>query len=157
VGAAGVCAAVGSLDFALACYTTDGTLDATFGAAGQVVTDFGPAFVGSDPSNCALPIADLHGADVAFALALQTDGKLVAAGVSTSDFALGRYNADGSLDTTFDTCGRVITDFAGDDAAASAPVVQPDGKLVAAGRSSLGNHPSFSLARYASDGTLDPI
>src|SRR2546421_514589 len=41
--------------------------------------------------------------------------------------------------------------------AASALVVQPDGKLVAAGRSSVGNHPSFSLARYASDGTLDPI
>src|SRR5438552_9498231 len=155
--AAGVSTAAGSLDFALARYNTDGTPDATFGNAGQVVTDFGPAFVGSDPSNCALPIADFHGADVAFALALQPDGKLVAAGVSTGDFALARYNADGSLDTTFGTCGRVITDFAGDDAAASALVVQPDGKLVAAGRSSLGNHPSFSLARYSSDGTLDPI
>jgi len=154
--AAGVSTAAGSLDFALARYNTDGTLDATFGAAGQVVTDFGPAFVGSDPSNCALPIADLHGADVAFALALQTDGKLVAAGVSTGDFALARYNADGSLDTTFGTCGRVITDFAGDDAAASALVVQPDGKLVAAGRRSVAQT-SFSLARYASDGTLDPI
>ncbi len=157
--AAGASTAAGSLDFdfALARYNTDGTLDATFGNSGQVVTDFGPVFVGSDPSNCALPLADFHGVDVAFALALQPDGKLVAAGVSTSDFALARYNADGSLDTTFGTCGRVITDFAGDDAAASALVVQPDGKLVAAGRSSLGNHPSFSLARYASDGTLDPI
>ncbi len=155
--ATGASTAAGSLDFALARYNTDGTLDATFGAAGQVVTDFGPAFVGSDPSNCALPIADFHGTDVAFALALQLDGKLVAAGVSTGDFALARYNADGSLDTTFGTCGRVITDFAGDDAAASALVVQPDGKLVAAGRRSVASHPSFSLARYASDGTLDPI
>src|SRR5207247_1863723 len=94
---------------------------------------------------------------VAFAVAPQPDGKLVAAGGSTADFALARYNADGSLDTTFGTCGRVITDFAGDDAAASALVVQPDGKLVAAGRRSVGGHPSFSLARYASDGTLDPI
>ncbi len=51
----------------------------------------------------------------------------------------------------------MITDFAGDDAAASALVVQPDGKLVAAGRRSVANHTSFSLARYASDGTLDPI
>jgi uncharacterized delta-60 repeat protein len=155
--AAGVSTAAGSLDFALARYNTDGTLDATFGAAGQVVTDFGPAFVGSDPSNCALPIADFHGADVAFALAVQPDGKLVAAGVSTGDFALARYNADGSLDTTFGTCGRVITNFAGDDAAASALVVQPDGKLVAAGRRSVATQTSFSLARYASDGTLDPI
>ncbi|TMA81131.1 MAG: hypothetical protein E6J77_17415, partial [Deltaproteobacteria bacterium] len=155
--AAGVSDVAGSFDFALARYNPDGTLDATFGAAGQVVTDFGPAFVGSDPSNCALPIADFHGADVAFALALQPDGKLVAAGVSTGDFALARYNADGSLDTTFGTCGRVVTDFAGDDAAASALVVQPDGKLVAAGRRSVASHTSFSLARYASDGTLDPI
>src|SRR5438034_1115101 len=133
--AAGASIAVGSLDFdfALARYNTDGTLDATFGTAGQVVTDFGPVFVGSDPSNCALPLADFRGVDVAFALALQADGKLVAAGVSTADFALARYNADGSLDTTFGPCGRVITDFAGDDAAASALVVQPDGKLVAAG------------------------
>src|SRR5206468_220084 len=157
--AAGASTAAGSLDFdfALARYNTDGTLDATFGNSGQVVTDFGPVFVGSDPSNCALPLADFHGVDVAFALALQPDGKLVAAGVSTGDFALARYNADGSLDTSFGTCGRVITDFAGDDAAASALVVQPDGKLVAAGRRSVGGHPSFSLARYASDGTLDPI
>src|SRR5205823_7151886 len=154
--ATGASTAAGSLDFALARYNTDGTLDATFGAAGQVVTDFGPAFVGSDPSNCALPIADFHGTDIAFALALQLDGKLVAAGVSTGDFALARYNADGSLDTTFGTCGRVITDFAGDDAAASALVVQPDGKLVAAGRRSVAQT-SFSLARYASDGTLGPI
>jgi len=155
--AAGVSTAAGSLDFALARYNTDGTLDGTFGAAGQVVTDFGPVFVGSDPTNCALPAADFSGADVAFALALQPDGKLVAAGVSTGDYALARYNADGSMDTTFGTCGRVITDFAGDDATASALVVQPDGKLVAAGRRNLATHPSVSLARYAPDGTLDPI
>jgi uncharacterized delta-60 repeat protein len=144
------------LDFALARYNTDGSLDATFGTAGQVLTDFGPVFVGADPTNCALPAADFRGVDVAFALALQPDGKLVAGGVSTGDYALARYNTDGSLDPTFGTCGRVITDFAADDAVASALVVQPDGKLIAAGRSSVADHPSFSLARYASDGTLDP-
>src|SRR5206468_2791674 len=53
--------------------------------------------------------------------------------------------------------GRVITDFASDDAAASALVVQPDGKLIAAGRSSVAGGTSFSLARYTSDGALDPI
>ena len=155
--AAGVSDVAGSFDFALARYNTDGSLDATFGTGGQVLTDFGPVFVGADPSNCALSAADFHGADVAFALALQPDGKLVASGASTGDFALARYNTDGSLDPTFGTCGRVITDFASDDAAASALVVQPDGKLIAAGRSSVAGGTTFSLARYTSDGALDPI
>ncbi|HLY37726.1 MAG TPA: CARDB domain-containing protein [Candidatus Binatia bacterium] len=155
--AAGVSTAAGSLDFALARYDATGMLDAAFGTAGEVVTDFGPVFVGSDPTNCALPVAGFHGADIAFALALQSDGKLVAGGVSTGDFALARYDTDGSLDTSFGTCGRVVTDFAGDDAAASALVIQPDGKLVAAGRSSLATQTTFALVRYAPDGTLDPI
>jgi uncharacterized delta-60 repeat protein len=154
--AAGVSTAAGSLDFALVRYATDGTLDSNFGTSGQVVTDFGPVFVGN-PSSCTQTGGDFHGTDVAFTVALQSDGKLVAAGVSSGDFALARYNPDGSLDTTFGTCGRVVTDFAGDDAAASALVIQPDGKLVAAGRNKVTNQTAFALARYAPDGTLDPI
>jgi uncharacterized delta-60 repeat protein len=147
----------GSFDFALARYGTDGTPDAGFGTGGQVVTDFGPFFVGSDPTNCSGSASNFQGVDLAFAVALQSDGKIVAAGTSTGDYALARYGTDGSLDTTFGTCGRVITDFAGDDATASALVIQPDGKIVAAGRRSVASTSSFSLARYAPDGTLDPI
>ncbi len=152
--AAGVSTAGGSVDFALVRYGTSGALDATFGSGGQVITDFGPGYVGST-NNCTLPLADFRGIDVAFALRVQPDGKLVAAGVSTNDFALARYNTDGSLDLDFGTCGRVITDFAGEDAAASALVVQPDGKLVAAGRRSVGSESGFALARYNTNGTLD--
>jgi uncharacterized delta-60 repeat protein len=95
----------------------NGTLDATFGAGGRVTTDF----AGDD--------------DQAFAVVLQPDGKIVAAGVAktsrSADFALARYNANGTLDTTFGTGGRVTTDFAGDDDQAFAVVLQPDGKIVA--------------------------
>jgi uncharacterized delta-60 repeat protein len=154
--AAGVSTSAGSLDFALVRYGTDGALDSSFGTGGQVVTDFGPFFVGN-PANCAQTPGDFHGTDVAFTVALQSDGKLVAAGVSSGDFALARYNTDGTLDTSFGTCGQVVTDFAGDDAAASALVIQPDGKLVTAGRNKVSNQAAFALARYATDGTLDLI
>ncbi len=154
--AAGVSTAAGSLDFALVRYAANGSLDSSFGTNGQVVTDFGPVFVGN-PSNCTQTGGGFHGTDVAFTVALQSDGKLVAAGVSSGDFALARYNSDGSLDTSFGTCGQVVTDFVGDDAVASALVIQPDGKLVAAGRNKVSNQTAFALARYATDGTLDPI
>ena len=75
--------------------------------------------------------------EFANALALQPDGKLVAAGValgnpSGSDFGLARYNSDGSLDGTFGASGKVVTSFGPFDAA-FALALQPDGKLVAAG------------------------
>jgi uncharacterized delta-60 repeat protein len=111
-------------DFALARYNGNGSLDTTFGTGGKVTT----------------PIGVLH--DDALALALQPDGKLVAAGytfagpLGSDQFALVRYNADGSLDGTFGTGGKVTTAIAGTAPVALAVVVQPDGKLVAAGRAS---------------------
>ena len=66
-----------------------GDLDGTFGVGGKVTTDLGR---GS-------------------AVAIQSDGKLVAVGTWNSMFALARYNADGSLDTSFDGDGKVTTDF----------------------------------------------
>jgi uncharacterized delta-60 repeat protein len=129
-------------DFALARYNANGSLDATFGTGGKVTTDF----AGND--------------DEAHGLVLQTDGELVAAGVAkmsrSGDFALARYNANGSLDATFGTGGKVTTDFAGDDDAAFTVVVQPDGKIVAAGGAKVGRSGSdfkysnedFALARY---------
>src|SRR3954447_18172860 len=139
-GGALVTTPLGTLqDFALARYRPDGTLDPTFGAAGKVRTDFG-------------------GSEQAFAVAVQPDGKIVAAGGSGRDFELARYNADGSLDGTFGVGGKVTTTFAGIFASlftrASAVLVQPDGKIVAAGTASAARPLDFGLARYNPDGTL---
>ena len=135
-------ASAGTVVFALARYHPGGSLDLTFGGVGTVVTDFGgDQFAG------------------AYALALQPDGKIVVAGRTfasgNQNFALARYNADGSLDLTFGTGGKVITEF-GDSDAASALVLQPDGKILVAGGTTASGNTTFALARYASDGSLDP-
>jgi uncharacterized delta-60 repeat protein len=131
-------------DFALARYKQDGSLDTDFGSGGRLTTDFG-----------------LH--DAATAVGLQPDGKVVAAGFSgnafsftVGDFALARYNADGSLDTTFGNGGKVTTDFFGKLDAAVSLIVQPDGKSVAVGYALRSDGlPDFALARYNANGSLD--
>ncbi len=131
-------------DFAIARYNPDGSLDTTFGNGGGVLTDF-----------------NNHSDDVSFAIAIQTDGKIVAAGFSdtgsgsATDFAIARYNTDGSPDTTFDNDGKVITDFGGDDDEANGVAIQSDGKIVAAGFSDANGDFDFALARYNPDGSLD--
>jgi uncharacterized delta-60 repeat protein len=128
----------GNFDFALARYEAAGTLDLTFGTAGLVTTDFGGSV------------------DRAFAMALQPDGKLVVVGDSDANFALARYNPNGSLDPGFgaDGSGKVITSFGGTDQA-SAVILQPDGKIVVAGQTDTGISTDFALARYMPDGSLD--
>jgi len=128
--------------FALVRYNPDGSLDATFNGTGIVTTAIGTI------------------ADLASALAIQPDGRLVAAGLSITtgtrnEFALVRYNADGSLDTTFNTTGMVTTAIGGKGDQANALVIQPDGKLVAAGSSYSGTQNRFALARYNTDGSRD--
>src|SRR5262245_54882076 len=110
---------------------TDGDLDLTFGTGGTVRTDFS--------GRC----------DGAYALALQSDGKIVVAGTTGSscslsfgtfahpsygsgDFALARYNTDGSLDATFGSGGKVTTDFFGRNDTAVALTLQSDGKIIVA-------------------------
>jgi len=132
-------ASIGNLDFALVRYNIDGSLDTTFDSDGHVTTDFS------------------GGADEARAIAIQPDGKIVVAGsasIGNLDFALVRYNIDGSLDTTFDSDGRVTTDFSGGADEARAIAIQPDGKIVVAGSASIGNL-DFALVRYNIDGSLD--
>ena len=129
-------------DFALVRYNANGTLDATFGTGGKVTTAVGT----SD--------------EAAYALAIQADGKLVAAGETdvgsnNYDFALVRYNANGALDPTFGTGGKVTTAIGTRDDVASAVAVQADGKLVAAGDTGDGGNNYFALARYNANGTLD--
>ncbi len=97
------------------------------------------------------------GSDGAFAnaLVIQPDGKLVAAG-SGVDFLLARYKPNGGLDPSFGS-GGIVTTPIGDDAEAYALVIQPDGRLVAAG-TSLDDATSalvFALARYKPNGRLD--
>lgn len=129
-------------DFALARYNTDGTLDSTFDQDGKLTTDFG-------------------GDESAFSLAIQDDGKIVVAGRTRDvnfvhDFALARYNIDGSLDSTFDGDGKVTTDFGGGFEEFRSIVIQGDGKIVAAGRTrGLNDDPDFALARYNTNGSLD--
>jgi len=123
-----------------------GDLDPSFGISGKVMTDFN------------------NSTDIADAVAVQADGKYVVVGLtytnndySGEDFAIARYNADGTLDTTFGVQGKVKTDFPGLAAVASSVVIQPDGKIVVAGGAFplftfLGN---FEIVRYNADGSLD--
>ena len=116
-----------------------GDLDPTFGVGGVVTT----------------PI--LRGG--AQALVLQPDGKLVAAGKGGDHFALVRYNPDGSLDTGFGVGGKVTTSIAAPGSEAYALALQPDGKLVAAGRTWEENQGKimsmFALVRYNPNGSRD--
>jgi len=123
-----------------------GDLDPTFGIGGMVTTDIN------------------RSTDIANAVAVQADGKLVVVGqtyqnndYTTEDFVVARYNTDGTLDNTFGSRGRVRTDFPGLAAVPSSVVIQPDGKILVAG----GAFPlftfagNFELVRYNPNGSLD--
>ncbi len=128
-------------------YNPNGSLDNSFGNGGIVTTIF--------PEG-----------SYAFDVALQPDGKIVVAGtvfvdfdpgeMSDTDFALARYNPDGTPDTTFGSGGQVMTDFVGMEDDAFSILIQPDGKLVAVGSA---NDPAtnydFAAARYLSNGAID--
>ncbi|MBK7704813.1 MAG: VCBS repeat-containing protein [Acidobacteria bacterium] len=94
-------------------------------------------------------------------IAVQTDGKIVAAGDTYSgtdyDFALVRYNADGSLDSSFGTGGKLTTAFAsGSNDFAFGVAIQNDGKILVAGWTNVaGGSIDFAVARYNSNGNLD--
>jgi uncharacterized delta-60 repeat protein len=132
-------------DFAVARYNTDGTPDMSFSGDGKVITE---------PATFSGP---------GFALALQDDDKIVVAGqadTGNEDFGLVRYNADGTLDTSFDGDGKVTTDVGGaaEEDQANAVAIQGDGKIVAAGYANptgSGFHEDFALARYNTDGSPD--
>ena len=110
-------------------------------------------------ANCIVTTPIGGGDDVATAVAVQLDGKIVVAGYSfnggSDDFAVVRYNPDLSLDLSFSTDGIVTTDFAGGQDRAKAIAIQPDGKIVVAGFAGMANQ-DFAIARYNLDGSLDP-
>src|SRR5438067_5130273 len=134
-------------DFKVVRYNSNGSLDTSFGDGGIVTTTF--------PEG-----------SYAFDVALQADGKIIAAGTvfvdfnpgdsSNTDFALARYNPDGTPDATFGNGGQVSTDFLGLEDDAFSLLIQPDGKIVAVGSA---NDPAsfydFAAVRYLSNGTID--
>jgi uncharacterized delta-60 repeat protein len=177
-------------------YNVNGSLDSFFGGGGKIVTNVassdngssialqndgkilvaGSAFVGAD-ANFALLRFNSDGSpdttfsgdgrhtftfgaeDICQAIALQADGKIVMAGHSNAetdrDFALARLNADGSMDSSFDVDGTLLTDLDKDDTG-NAVLIQPDGKIVVGGASTnSGDVSNFSIARYNSNGALD--
>jgi uncharacterized delta-60 repeat protein len=125
-------------EFALARLHPDGSLDTSFDTDGKVTTSFG------------------SGVSYATSVGVQRNGKIVAVGSnlnnSTSqDFALARYNGDGSLDTTFDSDGKQTTDFFGNYDYAFAAAIQRDGKIVVAGSARRDGKTDFAAARYIGD------
>ncbi len=128
-------------DFLAMLYNQDGKLDNSFGLNG---------------------IASANGAysEEARSLAIQNDGKLVAAGSSVNggsqNFALVRYNIDGSKDQTFGNNGIVVSPI-GLSSYSSKVLIQPDQKIVVVGASKANNQAEyiFTIARYNPDGTLD--
>lgn len=126
--------------FALVRYNSNGSLDGTFGSGGKVATSI-PGIV--------------------YSTAIQDDGKIVVAGYLYNGghpcFGLARFNANGSLDTTFNNTGTVGTTFAGqaNDDRGRGVAIQSDGKIVVAGYAKLVNTMYFALARYNSNGSLD--
>ena len=141
-----------NLHSAVARYETDGSLDTSFGTDGVVVTPFRTG------TGCW---------DVANAVVIQADGKIVTAGLSycaRALFALARYDTDGNLDPSFGTDGKVLTSFgprATCTSYANAAAIQPDGKVIAAGIARCGTGGvlldyTYAVARFDLDGTLDP-
>jgi uncharacterized delta-60 repeat protein len=147
-------------DFALLRFTPGGRLDPSFGSGGKVVTTFGV----TKQRGCA-DCESRDSGDKAFSLAVQPDGKIVLAGATDVQgwlgpetyccaftVALARYDADGSLDSSFGTDGKVVTLFDRCcNTYAQDVAIQADGKIAVAG----GGGGYFALGRYTSDGRLD--
>jgi uncharacterized delta-60 repeat protein len=129
-------------DFAVARYTADGTLDASFSGDGYLTTDFG------------------NGDDSAQGIALDATGNVVVAGWAHTgggvDFALARYTPGGDLDTSFDGDGLLTTPIGSSNDQANDVAVDSKGRIVAVGASVQGAHnKDFAIVRYKQDGSLD--
>ena len=135
---AGATSAGAAFDFAVARYNTDGTPDLTFDSDGKVATF----------------IVGANSVDIASAMVIQPDGRIVVAGRADNTLALVRYNIDGSLDGTFGVNGKVTTTVLG-GLTAAAVALQADGKIVTAGAASVSGGTFFAVARHNTNGGLD--
>ncbi|MGW6407860.1 calcium-binding protein [Streptomyces vinaceus] len=128
-----------NFDIGVARYLPNGSLDPTFSGDGMVTANFG-------------------GTEFGNAVAVQPDGKIVAAGSGAVGVALLRYNADGSPDSGFGSGGRTSVHFPGDGGGANALALQPNGKIVIAGQADDPNSQEandFGVARFNANGTVD--
>jgi len=132
------------LQFRVSRYLADGSEDdgPDFGQFGEVLVPFGTV------------------ADRAAALALQPDGKILLGGTVfvddiTIDFGVARLNADGSLDPSFGSGGKVTTGSPAFQETCTSMVLQPDGKILQAGYAGNGDNNDYMLVRYHADGVRD--
>ena len=124
-------------DFSIVRFNSDGSIDNTFNGNGIQITDLGNTY------------------DYAQALAIQSDGKIVVGGASNGDFALVRYNSDGSLDNTFNGTGVQTTDLSNDDYGYGV-TLQANGKIILVGNANTSTGTvDLTVLRYNVNGSLD--
>ncbi|MDI1256252.1 MAG: T9SS type A sorting domain-containing protein [Flavobacterium sp.] len=127
-------------------FNVDGSYDSTFGTNGVVITSI------------------INEVDYGHTIALQSDGKIVVSGsrsinnnATNFNFAVARYNSDGTPDTTFGLTGLVQTDFNNNFDNGRAVAIQADGKIILAGETQMSNADKqhFGVVRYNTDGSID--
>ncbi len=131
-------------EFCVVRYTTTGTLDTSFNATGIVQVAVG-----------------INGQDLGNAVALQSDGKIVVAGLcgnltsTQSHVCTARFTSAGVLDTSFNATGKVVTPVGGGLDSGQSLAVQSDGKIVVGGSCDNGAIHEFCVLRYTANGLLD--
>ena len=113
-------------NFAIARYNNNGSLDISFGINGYVVSNLG-------------------GNDYGYSINFDNNKKIILGGTSNNNFAIARYNEDGSLDTTFGQNGTIITDLGNYDYAYSI-IIDNYNKILLGGTSNY----NFAIVRYNS-------
>ena len=133
-----IAAGYSAAGFTLVRYNKAGNIDKSFGVNGIAVAFSGGANINS--------------------IVVKPSGKIIAAGADNNNFAIAKFNADGTLDCSFGNAGEVSTNFLGANDAAYSVCLAPDNKIIAAGTvfDCCGSDESrFALARYNPDGSLD--
>ena len=123
-------------DIALIRYNTDGSIDSSFSADGIIITDINNSI------------------DIAKAIVIQNDGKILLTGTSDNNFVLIRYNSDGSFDSTFSING-IFSMLSTISITPNALAIQLDGKIIVAGSHLNGSMKDFAFVRFNVNGTLD--
>ncbi|MEP7143351.1 MAG: T9SS type A sorting domain-containing protein [Ferruginibacter sp.] len=140
--------------FAIARYNANGSSDNTFNGTGQSITDFKFKM----PPEMQGDSIEIHNA-YAYTIAIQADGKILAGGYAftgtENDFAIARYNSNGSPDNTFDNDGRQTTNFGSSNDIGYSLAIQKDGKILLAGYTSSGGNNNFAVVRYNINGGPD--
>ncbi len=127
--------------FGMVRYNQNGSIDTTFGTRGVASAPFG---------------STIHQAN---AIAIQPDGKIVLAGIAPASisgaFAVARFLPNGTLDNSFGVDGRRTISFGGGQDICNALLLQPDGKIILSGHSTIQANADFALVRLDTNGNLD--